>query len=182
MANIDCVGKRKTMNEENYFEQYPWWIVLVANLHTIAVYALGALLVGHFGQVYLLFYLGLCVGVEIKVLRGSCVACCYYGKRCAFGKGLLCSWILPQKEPGEPPCKVAAWKDLLPDFMVAIIPAAAGIYLLIARFHWSLLVQWPLLLILFFFGNAWIRGSLACPFCLRRKEGRPALEFFEKKQ
>jgi hypothetical protein len=170
------------MREEKFYAEYPWWIVIVANLHTISMYAVGASLIGHFGRLYLLLYLGLCVWVEIKVLRGSCAACCYYGKRCAFGKGLLCSRVLPKKEPNELPSKVVVWKDLLPDFMVVIIPAAAGLFLFIAQFHWSLLFQWLLLLILFSFGNAWIRGSLACPFCLRKKEGCPALELFEKKQ
>lgn len=169
------------MNEEKCYEQYPWWIVLASNLVSVSIYALGAVLMGHFGLFSGILYLVYCAWVESRVLRGSCVACYYYGKRCAFGKGLVCSWIFKPGEPNQCSKRKISWKDILPDFMVVIIPAGVGVILLLVNFHWTLLFQFLALLLLFCFGNGWIRGSLACPFCKKRLLGCPALELFEKK-
>ena len=73
------------------------------------------------------------------------------------------------------------WKDILPDFLVSIIPIVIGIVLLILKFNWLILILIVLLVILTSAGNGFVRGSLACKFCKQREIGCPAEQLFNKK-
>jgi hypothetical protein len=67
-----------------------------------------------------------------------------------------------------------AWKDILPDFLVSIIPIVVGMVLLILKFNWLILSLIVLLVILISAGNGFVRGSLACKFYKQREIGCPA--------
>jgi hypothetical protein len=119
--------------------------------------------------------------LEIRLLRKSCVNCYYYGKRCAFGKGKLCSLFF-KKGNKEGFTGDFTWKDLIPDMLVAIIPLLIGITRLIVGFNWLLL---SLIILLFFLvstGNGFIRGSLACKYCKQREIDCPADKMFNKEE
>ena len=73
------------------------------------------------------------------------------------------------------------WKDILPDFLVSIIPMVVGMVLLILKFNWLILSLIILLVILTSVGNGFVRGSLACKFCKQREIGCPAEQLFNKK-
>jgi hypothetical protein len=73
------------------------------------------------------------------------------------------------------------WKDIVPDFLVFMIPVLAGILLLIQEFTWIVLILIIALFLLGFLGNALVRGQLACRYCKQREIGCPAEQLFDKK-
>jgi hypothetical protein len=171
------------MNKMECYENYPYWIIIVSNLLQLAIYTIGIIIIEPLGIIWLLIYLAYIVFLEIRLLRKSCVNCYYYGKRCAFGKGKLCSLFF-KKGTIE---KFAAndnmtWKDLIPDMLVAIIPVIIGIVRLIMDFNWLLLSLVILLVLFVSKGNELVRGSLACKYCKQREINCPADKMFNKEK
>ena len=71
------------------------------------------------------------------------------------------------------------WEDIVPDFLVFIIPVLAGIVLLIQEFTLIILILILSLVLLGFLGNALMRGQLACRYCKQREIGCPAQQLFD---
>jgi hypothetical protein len=83
--------------------------------------------------------------------------------------------------PPEKFCKrTISRKDILPDFLVFIIPVLVGTALLVYEFSWVLAVLILILFLLGFIGNAVVRGQLACRYCRQREIGCPAQRLFKK--
>ncbi len=169
------------MSNEKCFENYPVSVVLISNLVNVLIYLIGSFIVFKVGLIWLILYLLFVLFLEFKLIRGHCVHCYYYGKTCAFGKGRLCALMFKKGEGKKFNNIKITWKDILPDFLVSIVPAILGIVMLILNFDWVLLGLIILLLILTFFGNAFVRTSLACKFCKQRKLGCPAQKLFEER-
>lgn len=163
------------------YENYPFWIVFCSNLLSILIYLIGAFIIYQIGFVWLIVYLAFILFLEFRLIRGHCTECYYYGKVCAFGQGKLSSLFF-KKGNTKNFCKMnLRWIDLLPDFLVSLIPIIAGIILLIMDFNWILLLLIIILFILTFVGNSVVRGRLACKYCKQRKLGCPAEKLFNKK-
>jgi hypothetical protein len=165
------------------FENYPCWIVVFSNFISLATYFIGAFIILQLGVFYLVIYLVYILILEFRVMKNSCVNCYYYDKFCAFGKGKLSALFFKRgkKENIEKFAKRGmCWKDLLPDFLVSLLPIIIGIVLVIFDFSWLLLCLIIILVILAFPGSGFVRGSLACKFCKQRKIGCPAEKLFEK--
>ena len=162
------------------FENYPCWIILVSNLVSIAIYLIGAFIIYQLGTIGLLFYLVFIFGLEIRLMKRSCVNCYYYGKYCAFGKGKISSLFFKRGNSHKFIKDKITWKDILPDFLVSIIPIIAGIVLLILNFNWLIISLIVLLIIFASAGNSFVRGSLACKFCKQREIGCPAEQLFNR--
>ena len=157
-------------------------MVLIANGVQIAVYAIGAAILYTVGVIWLLIYL-LYIGVlEFRLLKRSCVNCYYYGAYCAFGKGKLCSFLFEKGDPKKFAADTIAWKDIIPDFMVSVIPIVVGGILLLRDFNWMVLIFVVSLFLLTFVGNAAVRGSWACAHCTQREIGCPAEQLFSGKR
>lgn len=170
------------MKKEKCFENYPFWIVFFSNFVSIAIYLIGAFIIYQIGFIWLILYLVFIGVFEFRLMRGHCVDCYYYGRTCAFGKGKTSS-ILFKKGDMRKFCKMQiTWKDIIPDFMVSLIPAIIGIILLIKNFNWILFSLVFILFILTFVGNGVIRSQLACKYCKQREIGCPAQKLFEKKK
>lgn len=169
------------MKQEKCFENYPLRIVFISNLVSIAIYLIGAFIIYKIGFIWLILYLLFIGALEFRLISGHCVNCYYYGKTCAFGKGRLCALLFRKGNPKKFLNIKITWKDILPDFMVSIIPALVGIIILISNFDWTLLILIIILLFLTFAGSGFVRGSLACKCCKQRKLGCPALKLFKKK-
>lgn len=168
------------MKKETYFENYPFWIIIISNLVTILIYLIGAIIIYQIGLIWLILFLIIIAILEFRLIKGHCTDCYYYGKTCAFGKGKICS-IFFKKGDSKNFCKMQiTWKDIMPDFMVSLIPAIIGIVLLIKEFSWFLLSLVIILFILSFAGNGFVRGNLACKYCKQKKIGCPAQKLFEK--
>lgn len=168
------------MKKQKYHENYPHWIIIISNVFSIAIYLIGAFIIYQLGLIWLAIYLLYILWIEIRILRRSCVNCYYYGKYCAFGRGKLSYLLFKKGDPKKFIQDKITWKDILPDFMVSIIPMLVGIIILIIDFNWFLLTMIIILALLTFVGNALVRGSLACKYCKQREIGCPAEQLFNK--
>ena len=118
------------------YEDYPAWMVAVSSAVALAIYVAGAAILRGFGLWVAALYVLYGVWVELKVLRGSCVHCAYYGRVCGMGRGKLCALFFPRGDPDQFSRRSVAWKDLLPDLMVSVLPLVGGVILLILDFSW----------------------------------------------
>jgi hypothetical protein len=166
------------MQESGSYEQSPTRIVVAANLLSFFIYLTGVFLLYQVGIVWAILYLIFIILLEFRLLSRHCVDCYYYGKTCAFGKGKLSSRIFPKGMPERFNRQSMTWKDIIPDFLAILIPVLAGIDLLVIAFRWIILLLTILLVILGFFGNAFVRGQLACRYCRQKKIGCPAAQLF----
>ncbi|MDD1696398.1 MAG: hypothetical protein LUQ54_05825 [Methanoregula sp.] len=169
------------MQEPDCHEKYPFGIVVVANLVSVLIYGIGAFILYQFGIIWVIIYLLFILFLEFRLMSSHCTDCCYFGKRCAFGKGYLSSLFFHQGNPALFRDKKISWFDVLPDFLVFIIPVLAGILLLINDFSSIILGCVISLLLLGFAGNAFVRARLACRYCRQREIGCPAQEMFNVK-
>jgi hypothetical protein len=168
------------MDRSKYYENYPLWIVFISNFLSVAIYAIGAFILYRLEPLLSIFYLMYIILLELRLLKSSCSNCYYYGKTCAFGKGRLSRLLFKKGDPKKFSQREITWKDILPDFMVSLIPMATGVILLIKDFSWMILTLILALGILGFAGNALVRGMLACKYCKQRELGCPAEQLFSK--
>lgn len=162
------------------FEEFPWWMVASTAIVQLAIYLLGAYILLRIGPVFVVIYAASILMLEYRVLRHSCVNCYYYGGLCCFGRGKLCSAVLPKGDPAEFLKKAIRWTDILPDFLIALVPLILGIILLILRFDLFLLAAVVALALLAFPVQGFIRGNWSCRFCRQRELGCPAEQLFRK--
>lgn len=168
------------MKYSKTYENYPCWIVVISSLVSVAMCLIGAVIIAQIGSVWMGVYLLYVFFLEVRLVKGGCVNCYYHGKYCAFGKGKISGWFFKKGSSGKFRKNKISWKDILPDFLVSLIPLIIGIALLILDFDWLLLILVILLVMLASVGNGFIRGSLACKFCKQREIGCPAEQLFSK--
>jgi len=168
------------MQEPGCYENYPTLIVIVSNLLSFLIYIIGAYILYQFSFIWVICYVLFILLLEFRLLSGHCVDCYYYGKTCAFGKGRLSSRFFSRGQPERFNHMKITWKDIVPDFLVFIVPVVAGIILLIQVFSLTILILIIALFLLGFFGNAFVRGQLACKYCKQRAIGCPAAQLFNK--
>ncbi|MBN1781796.1 hypothetical protein JW948_11765 [bacterium] len=166
------------MNTE--FENYPFRMILCANLVSLTVYALGIYIFMQWGTVWGAAFLIYCLLMEINLYRKGCAHCWYYGKNCCFGRGKIAALFFKKGDPDIFKNRTPDWKELLPDILLLIMPLAAGTVLLIRHFTWMPLAAMIVIVLLSFFGNALIRGSMACSHCVQKRLGCPAEKLFNK--
>jgi len=155
-------------------------MVLGSNLLSISMYLIGAAILYQIGLIWLVLYVLFILLLELRLMKGHCVDCYYYGRTCAFGKGRLSCMFFPKGTPEQFKKQTITWKNIVPDFLVFIIPLLVGIALLIHDFSWILLVLIIILFFLGFMGNAVVRSQLACRYCRQREIGCPAQRLFER--
>ena len=170
------------MEKAKSYENYPAWIVFVANLFSIAIYLAGAFIIYQAVGLWVILYLAFIGYLYIRLIGGHCRDCYYYGKRCANGNGRLSSLFFRKGDPKRFCGKSMTWKDMAPDFMVSVIPMVIGAALLIMSFSWIILSLVILLFVLSFPGNAFVHGSLVCKHCRQRELGCPAEKLFHGKK
>ena len=161
-------------------EQYPARIVVISNLVSLLIYGIGVYILYQFSLIWAIIYILFILLLEFRLLGRHCVDCYYYGKTCAFGKGYLSSLLFPRGNQEQFNQKKITWKDIVPDFLVFLVPILAGILLLTQVFSWIVLSLIIALFVLGFFGNALVRGQLACRYCKQREIGCPAEQLFNK--
>jgi hypothetical protein len=169
------------MPKAKCYENYPFWMVLVTAIFSLLIYFLGVYIIYQIGLIWLILYFLFILVLEIKLLK-NCTNCYYYGKCCASGRGKISKLFFKKGDSKNFGKRQITWKDMIPDFLVSIIPLIAGIILLIMKFNWLLLAAVLLLFLLSFSGTALIRGTLACKYCKQREIGCPAENLFSKKK
>jgi len=168
------------MESKKIFEEYPSSFVFISNIVQIFIYLIGVYIIYLFNPIAVFFYVFFILILEIRLLKKSCTNCYYYGKKCAFGKGKICHLFFNKGE-SDKFFKKISWLEIIPDFLVFIIPMTIGILMMMINFNFILL---GLVIILFLFSSivtGFIRGSLACKFCMQRYIGCPAEKLFSKK-
>ena len=168
------------MQEPGCKENYPWWMVFVSNFLSLLIYGISVIILLQFGIIWVAAYLIFILILEFRLISRHCTDCYYYGKTCAFGKGHLSSLFFKKGSPERFSAMKITWKDIVPDFLLFIIPVLAGIFLLIQGFTLTVLILVIALLLLGFMGNALVRGQLACKYCRQREIGCPATQLFNK--
>jgi hypothetical protein len=169
------------MKKSKSYEKFPLWIVLLSNLLSIAIYLIGLYIFLQIGILFAILFVIYIFWVEIRLLKKSCRYCYYYNKICAFGRGKCCTLFFKRGDPKKFVKTKITMKDILPDFLVFILPLIGGIILLFYKFSWLIVTLLAILVILGFGGNAVIRGSFACKHCKQREIGCPAEKLFGKK-
>jgi len=169
------------MQEPAGYEHYPIGYVICANLLSLSIYCIGAFLVYQLSPVWVIPYILFILLLEFRVISMHCVDCYYYKKTCAFGKGRLSGLLFSKGIPERFCQKKITIKDIIPDFLVFIIPVVIGIVLLLIEFRLPILILIIVLLALGFPGNAFVRGQLACRYCRQKEIGCPAAQLFDKK-
>jgi hypothetical protein len=170
------------MQKPGCHENYPATIVVISNLVSLLIYGIGAYILYRFSYIWAIIYIGIIILLEIRLLARHCVDCYYYGKTCAFGKGYLSSLLFSRGRPEQFNQRQMKLTDILPDFLVFIVPVIAGILLMVQQFSWIILSLVIVLVLLGFFGNALVRGQLACRHCKQKEAGCPAEQLFNKKK
>ena len=168
------------MGKSTCYEHYPITVLISTNFGSLSIYVIGGLILFQIGIVWLILYLFYILLLEIKLLKTACTTCYYYGKLCAFGKGMLSSFLFKKGDLNLFRHRKIHWKDIIQDLMVSIIPIITGLVLLIIDFNWWLLVGVIVLLLLTSIGNGLIRGSLACKYCKQLELGCPAQQLFSR--
>lgn len=168
------------MKQLETYKNYPCSTIIVSNVVATGIYFIGLYIIYQIGVIWLLFYLFFMLGLETRLMKKGCVDCYYYGKLCAFGRGKLSSIFFKKGNSKRFAKHKFTLKDILPDFLVSIIPLVLGTALLIIRFNWLILVLITTLVLLTSLGNGFVRGSLACKFCKQREIGCPAEQLFNK--
>jgi len=164
------------------YENFPLRIAVFSNIVSLSIYTIGIYVLAGFGILFLAAYLIYCLWLEARLLMGSCVNCYYYGRVCAFGKGRLCSLLFRKGDPKKFTAAEISWRQIIPDFLVFIIPLAGGALFLVGNFSWLLAVLLAVLAILSFGGTAFVRSSYACKYCRQRELGCPAQKLFSQKK
>jgi hypothetical protein len=166
------------MTGETRHEQFPAWMVTVSVLHTVAIPALGAYLLAGVGLLVAAAYVAAHLYLEFHQLRTGCRDCFYYGKRCAFGKGLVCAVLTKRGDPQRFAAKTITWRTVAPDFLVTLVPLVTGVVLSVTAFTWPRLAALVALAAVFFVATPFVRGSIACRYCLQKDLGCPAQKLF----
>ena len=162
------------------FDMFPWRLVAVSNAVSLSIYAIGLSLMAQWGPWWAGLYAAYCLWMEWRLLAGSCRFCYYYGKRCGFGTGRICSMFFTGGTERSLSSKQITWVDMVPDFLVSLVPLGIGIALLIRGFSWLNLLLVVALALLGTIGTGFVRSQIACRHCKQREIGCPAEQLFGK--
>ena len=169
------------MTDNNgFYEKYPISTVILSNAVSLAIYGIGTYIMFRAGWIWMGLYILYIIWMEIRLLRGSCPGCYYYGKVCAFGKGKLACLVTKKGNPNVFTDVAMTWKSLIPDMLVTLIPLITAIVLMIINFNWIIMALTLIMVLLTSAGNGFVRGSLACKYCRQRELGCPAEKLFSK--
>lgn len=172
---------KKKKEDKNRYEKYPLWIVIIINILMLLVYAAGAYIMFVLSWITGVLFLVYIIILELSIYREGCRHCFYYGKRCAFGKGIIARIFFNRGNPKNFQREIT-WKDFITQMLVTIVPLGVGILLLISRgFNAWILAAIIYPVFSWFVVNPIIYGKLACPNCKQGKICCPALKFFSKK-
>jgi hypothetical protein len=170
----------KKENKCKCFEDYPAWIILLSNLISLGIYIIGSYIMFQVGILLFTIYILYLFTCQFKVMKKSCINCYYYGKWCAFGLGKLSTLFFKKSKSSALSNKQVGWKDLLPDFLVSLVPIIFGVYILVQKFDLVILIFVTALFLLSSFGNSFVRRKLACKYCRQKELGCPAEKLFNK--
>ena len=110
------------MKKPKIFDSYPLWIIILANILILAVYVAGAYIMFRLSLITGILYLAYLVLLERHFFREGCSCCFYYGKLCAFGKGIVAAKFFKKGDPKKFCEREVGFKDFIPQILVVLIP------------------------------------------------------------
>jgi len=173
------------MQKENQkiYENYPWGVIVLANVLQFLTCLTGAFIMFKLNLITGFLYLIFLILLELSVYKEGCIHCCYFGKRCAFGRGLIAAKIFKQGNSQKFCAKEVTLKSFLPHILFSAIPVIAGILLLVSRgFNIFILIALIYSILNWVVVSPVLYGKIACPHCKQGSICCPALNFFNKKQ
>ena len=168
--------------ESQLIGNYPLSTVFITNSIAILLWIIGVYLVWQLGILWGVLFIIYLLGLEFFVYKHGCSCCCYYGKRCAFGRGKIAPFIVKKDDPQKFCQRKVSWLNLLPVVLGSLIPVIIGVVLLIRGFSWPILILTLIPVINWFFINPLIYGKLICLHCQQGRLCCPANDFFGKKK
>lgn len=165
---------------QSHYENYPFWMIVLANALSISIYAVGIFILAQLGTIFAILYLFYIIFLEIHLYRTSCVNCYYYGKLCGFGKGKICTLLFSQGDSQKFGERKLSWRDMLPDLLIVLLPLISGIITLFMNFQWITLIALIVIVVLSFKGNEYVRSSFSCKHCKQQELGCPASLLFSQ--
>ncbi len=163
---------------QSKYENYPFWMIAIANALSISIYAIGLFILAQLGTIFAVFYLLYFIFMEINQYRKGCVNCYYYGKLCGFGKGKICASVFSKGDPKKFNERKSTWWDMIPDLLLLVLPLIGGIITLLINFKWIILAAIIAIVLISFKGNEFIRSSFSCKYCKQQELGCPAAQLF----
>ena len=170
------------MSENKTYEKYPISTPFLAVMLSIITYLAGALIILRYGIIYSIIYLIYCINLELSIVLRSCKNCYYHGKLCGLGKGKIAPIFCKKGSHEQFAKRKITFIQIIPDFLVGLIPIILGIYSLIQDFSWIILVLVIIIFFISFIGAGITRGYLFCKYCKQREIGCPAEKLFNKKK
>jgi len=170
------------MKNTTSYEIFPLWIPFIAILISIISYGIGSIILSEFGIIFAILYILYCIAMEFMIIFRSCKNCWYYGKVCGLGKGKIAPLFVKIGETKNFIDRDISMVHMIPDFLVVILPLIGGIMLLVLNFSILVLSLMVILIVLFFGGTAFVRGTFACKNCRQKEIGCPAFDIFNKKK
>lgn len=163
------------MEQNKYYENYPFSTVCICSGQTILSYILGTwilFLVNEWlGFGYILLWLfSLLISMKLR-----CCYCYYYGRTCSFSLlSKLAGMIFNKGDPQE----FKSSKKVMPvaavSFIVSLLPLVGGVILNIMNFSWLNVLLLGVYILSAFLVSFPIRGSLSCKHCKQGELGCPA--------
>ena len=149
-------------------EEYPWSVVILENL-ALAIWILMGTLISlqynkYLGWSYLGFALVMILIVQRKLV---CTRCYYYGKRCHVGWGYISKALFKKGDIEE--FRSCAGIKVAPIFfgIIAVIPVASGLVLMIRNFSLYTLILFFILLPAIIYSSVIARKN-SCSKCKMR--------------
>jgi hypothetical protein len=170
------------MKNTTSYENFPLWIPFIAILISIISYAIGSIILSGFGIIFAILYILYCIAMELMIIFRSCKNCCYYGKICGLGKSKIAPLLVKKGNIKKFADRDISMVNMIPDFLVVILPLLGGIILLVLNFSILVLSLMVVLIVLFFGGTAFVRGTFTCKYCKQKDIGCPAFDIFNKKK
>ena len=156
------------------YDRYPLSTVFISTALELAIGVLSALLLARLHMALAAAYLIAWGWSQARVYQHSCAHCAYYGRVCAFGRGVVCARLVPRGDPAAFAARQITWRDMLPDLALMALPILAGIVGLVIAFRAWALIALMALIAMHTVGNGLVRGKLACAHCEQRELGCPA--------
>jgi len=160
------------------YEDYPASGMLLCNLMGVVIALLGAFILFPYGIHVSIIYLIYVFYLQFQIARRACPDCYYYGKTCYCGLGACSARLFKRGDPKRFAAKRFTWMDMVPSFMVSLVPIVCGIILLALKFDWTLLAAIVAMGILGFPAQGIVHGW-GCRHCKQRELGCPAEKLFD---
>jgi len=149
----------------------------------LALYIAGAYIMFKLYLIMGVLYVIFLIIMELQVYREGCRYCCYYGKKCGCGKGVIAPLFFKKGTPEKFCERELGFKDFIPQMLVGLIPFVVGTALLISRgFNLLILMAVIYPILSWFVINPLLYGKLVCNHCKQGKKCCPAMDFFNKKK